>query len=414
MGLKNNMVASGEEAAAFNETVLLAFPGNAKGRPAPTADAADMIPSANPGAAYRAAKEEIDAAVARVLNSGYYILGKEGAEFETEFAGWQGAGRAIGCANGTDALALILRGLGIGRGDAVATVSHTAVATVAAIEMVGAVAVLVDVEPDHQTLDPDELSRVLANPPAGLPAIRAVIPVHLYGQSADLGAITAICERHGVALIEDCSQAHGATYQGRKVGTFGRAAAFSLYPTKNLGGLGDGGIIATDDPALAEKVAALRQYGWNDRNRYVSELSGINSRLDEMQAAILKVMLKHLDVRNARRGAIAAAYDDALRLCRLAPPPRRAGCAHVFHQYVVRSAERDTLRARLREFGIGTGIHYPVPVHLQPAYIGRVALGPSACRMTEHLSQEVLSLPMYPELTDAQIDRTCEALRVCG
>ncbi len=368
-----------------------------------------MIPQADPGAGYRAQKAEIDAAVARALASGWYILGREGEAFEREFADWLGLNRAIGCANGTDALALILRGLGIGEGSTVATVSHTAVATVAAIEMAGATPLLLDIDPDTYTMDPDELIAVLDDPPPGLPPIRAAIVVHLYGQAADLAPMLDACERHGVVLIEDCAQCHGATLNNRKLGTLGAAAAFSLYPTKNLGALGDGGVLATDDWELAERIAAIRQYGWKER--YVSAMVGVNSRLDEIQAAILRVKLTALDAGNAKRRAIAARYDAALAGGRLAPPARRDGAEHVFHQYVLRSPDRAALQAGLREQGVGTGIHYPVPVHLQAAYQDRVALGPAGCTETARASQEVFSLPMYPELTEEQVGRICAALR---
>jgi len=369
------------------------------------------VPQADPGAGYRARKAEIDAAIARALDSGWYILGKEGAAFEAEFAAWLGLSRAIGCANGTDAIALILRGLGIGPGSAVATVSHTAVATVAAIEMAGATPLLLDIEPDHYTMDPDELAAVLEAPPPGLPPIRAAIPVHLYGQSCDLGPMLEACARNAVALIEDCAQAHGGTWRGRRLGTLGRAAAFSLYPTKNLGALGDGGVVATDDAALADRIGAIRQYGWKER--YISDMAGVNSRLDELQAAVLRVGLAHLDAGNARRRAIAAAYDEALADGPYAPPARREGCEHVFHLYVLRvpAEERAAVQGRLRAEGIATAIHYPVPVHLQPAYRGRVPLGPAGCAETARAAQEVVSLPMYPELTDAQVERVCRALR---
>jgi dTDP-4-amino-4,6-dideoxygalactose transaminase len=369
------------------------------------------VPQADPGAGYRAHRGEIDAAVARVLASGWYVLGAEGRGFEAEFAAWLGRPAAIGVGNGTDALALALRALDIGPGCAVATVSHTAVATVAAIGMAGATPVLVDIEPDHYTMDPAELAELLARPPAGLPPIRAVIPVHLYGQPADLEPIVAVCARHGVAVIEDCSQAHGATLGGRKVGTMTALACFSLYPTKNLGALGDGGVVAAGDAALAGRLAALRQYGWH--RHYVSDEAGINSRLDELQAAILRVRLAHLDAGNARRRAIAAAYDAALGGA-LRPPARRAGATHVFHQYVLRSPRRAEIQAELRAAGIGTGIHYPMPVHTQPAYAGRVALGPSGCRASEAACAEVFSLPMFPELTDAQVETVCAALRRLG
>ncbi len=367
------------------------------------------VPQADPGAGYRAQQAEIDAAVARALCSGWYILGKEGEAFEAEYAAWQGAQRAIGCANGTDALALALRGLGIGPGATVVTVSHTAVATVAAIEMVGATPLLLDIDPDTYTMAPDELAAVLDDPPPGLPPIRAVIPVHIYGQSCDLAPMLAAAAQHGVALIEDCSQAHGATYAGRKVGNHGQVACYSLYPTKNLGALGDGGVVTTDDAVLADRIGAIRQYGWKER--YISADVGVNSRLDELQAAILRVKLTRLDANNARRQAIAAAYDAALAGGRFVPPARRADSAHVFHQYVLRVPDRAALMARLRAEGIATAIHYPVPVHLQPAYRGRTAMGPAGCAETARAAGEVMSLPMFPELTDAQVERVCVALR---
>jgi dTDP-4-amino-4,6-dideoxygalactose transaminase len=367
------------------------------------------VPQANPGAGYRALKAEIDTAVARVLESGWYVLGQEGKAFEAEFAAWLGAGTAVGCGNGTDAIALALRGLGIGPGCTVATVSHTAVATVAAVEMVGATPLLLDIDPVHYTMDPSELAEVLDRPPPGMPPIRAVLPVHLYGQAADLDAIGASCRRHGVVLIEDCAQAHGARLNGQRLGTFGDAATFSFYPTKNLGALGDGGAVVARDAAVAARLAALRQYGW--QRHYVSDDVGVNSRLDEIQAAILRVKLGYLDAQNARRRAIASAYDEALEGTGIRRPARRARGEHVFHLYVVRCAERDGLQALLRDQGVGSGIHYPVPVHLQPAYHGRVALGPSLCRETERARDEILSLPIYPELRDLQIEKVCTALR---
>jgi hypothetical protein len=367
------------------------------------------VPQADPGAGYRAQKAEIDAAVARALSSGWYILGREGEAFEGEFAAWLGLPRAVGCANGTDALALALRGLGIGPGCAVATVSHTAVATVAAIEMVGATPLLIDIDPETYTMDAEELATVLEDPPPGLPPIRAVIPVHLYGQPCNLLPMLEAAKRHGVAVIEDCSQAHGATLHGRMVGTMGDVACFSLYPTKNLGALGDGGVLATADAALADRVGAIRQYGWKER--YISDGVGVNSRLDEVQAAILRVKLTALDAGNARRQAIAAAYDEALSGSRLAPPARMPGAGHVFHQYVLRVPDRASVMARLRAEGVATAIHYPQPVHLQPAYRGRTPLGPASCAETARAAAEVMSLPMFPELTDGQVERVCASLR---
>ena len=368
-----------------------------------------MIPQANPGAGYRALKPEIDAAVARALSSGWYILGNELRAFEAEFAAWLGVPSVIGCGNGTDAIALALRGLGVGPGATVVTVSHTAVATVAAIEMTGATPLLIDIDPVHYTMDPDALRLVLEEPPPGLPPIRAVVAVHLYGQPVDLDRILPLCRQHNVALIEDCAQAHGARLHGKRVGTFGDAATFSFYPTKNLGALGDGGAVAVSDPDLATRIAALRQYGWHQH--YISDEVGVNSRLDEIQAAILRVKLTHLDAQNARRAAIAGVYSGVLGDGALRPPHVRDGVTHVFHLYVTRSAERDRFQAVLKTAGIGTGIHYPMPVHLQPAYIGRIALGPSGCPETEAAAREILSLPLYPELTDGDVATVCAALK---
>jgi dTDP-4-amino-4,6-dideoxygalactose transaminase len=359
------------------------------------------IPQADPGSGYRAHKEAIDAAIQRVLDSNRFILGQEGHEFEKEFAAYIEAGHAVSCGNGTDALVLALRGLDIGPGSTVVTVSHTAVATVAAIEMTGAVPLLIDVDPRHFTLDPAELTEVLSRPPSGLPPIRAVICVHLYGQAADMDLILPICRQHEVALVEDCAQAHGGRYQGRRLGTFGEAGTFSFYPTKNLGALGDGGAVVTRDAALAERLTALRQYGWYEH--YVSREPGINSRLDEVQAAVLRAKLPFLDVDNQRRRAIAAAYGMALVGSDLIVPSVRTASEHAFHLYVARvpDGRRDVVRAQLREGQIGTGVHYPLPAHLQPAYAGRVAVGPSGCAVSARLAGEVLSLPLYPQLSDS-------------
>lgn len=368
------------------------------------------ILQADPKAGYLAHQSEIDAAVLRVLASGWYILGREGEAFEAAFAGYIGARHAIGVANGTDAIALALRGLNLPAGAKVATVSHTAVATVAAIEMAGLTPVLVDIDPTHYTLDPGSLESAIAAQPANDP-IRAVVVVHLYGQAADLDALQAIARQHGLKLIEDCAQCHGATWRGKRLGSFGDVSAYSLYPTKNLAALGDGGVITTDDTALAERLAALRQYGW--RSRYVSDLVGVNTRLDEIQAAVLSVRLGYLDAENARRRAIAARYDAELSGLPIGLPAQRAGGEHVFHQYVIRSDNRPALQAALREHGVGTNIHYPMPIHLQPAYRGRVPTAPAGLPETEKAASAVLSLPMFPQLGDADVGRVCEAMRAC-
>ncbi|HEX3537203.1 MAG TPA: DegT/DnrJ/EryC1/StrS family aminotransferase [Stellaceae bacterium] len=348
----------------------------------------------------------IDAAIRRVLESGQYILGPEVEAFEHAFAEWLGVGDAIGTGSGTDAIELALRACGIGAGDLVFTVSHTAVATVAAIERAGAVPVLLDIESGGFTIDPSALEAALRQPPPGRPA--AVLPVHLYGEPADLAPLLEVARAHGLRVIEDCAQSHGAQYRGRMVGSFGDFACFSFYPTKNLGALGDAGMVTTEDAGLAAAAREIREYGW--RERYVSAVSGINTRLDPIQAAILRLKLPRLGDDNARRQAIATRYDDALGELPLDLPCRHAERTHVFHQYVVRTPKRDRLREHLRAARIGTGIHYPVPVHLQPAY-RNVAIGPSGLAETEQACREILSLPMYPQLGDAAID--CVAAKFC-
>ena len=364
------------------------------------------VPVANPGASYRAHRDEIDRALLGVAGSGWYIMGEAVASFEGAFGRYVGADYCISAATGTDALVLILRAMGIGPGDSVVTVSHTAVATVSAIDSVGAHPVLVDVGEDDFTLSPDHLERTLETWSG--PPVRAVIPVHLYGHPADLDRILDIAGRHGVPVIEDCAQAHGAQYGGRTVGAFGVAAAFSFYPTKNLGALGDGGAVVTSDEGLAEACRLLKQYGW--RERYVSEAPGLNSRLDEMQAAVLSVKLGHLDADNDRRRAIADAYRSLGSDGRIVHPSERTGVRHVYHQYTVRSEARDSLAEHLRHRGIGTAVLYPVPVHLQPAYAGRVSVGPGGLPVTERLPASILCLPVWPELSDGERDRVIEAL----
>ena len=351
-----------------------------------------MIPQTDPRAAYQAQAAEIDAAVSRVLRGGRYLLGPETEAFETEWAQYVGVAHAVTAASGTDALHLALRACGIGGGDEIITVSHTAVATVAAVDLCGATPVVVDIAAGEFNLDPGKLEA------ARTERTRAVVLVHLYGQPADVGAVTAFCGEHALRLIEDCAQAHGASYGGRQVGSFGDAAAFSFYPTKNLGALGDGGAATTNDPALAETMRALRQYGWRGR-RYVSEEAGWNGRMDELQAAVLRVKLRTLDADNDKRRALAAVYDERLRGAEglQLPSPGGVSCRGVYHQYVVRCVNRDALAEGLRAAGISTLIHYPVPVHQQPAYSGR-RLARGSMYETERAAREVLSLPMFPQL----------------
>jgi len=361
-----------------------------------------MILCSNPLAQYQAHKAEIDAAIQKVLDKGWYILGEETSAFEAEFAAYIGVAHGIGVGNGTDALHVALAACSIGPGDEVITVSHTAVATVVAIELCGATPVLVDIEPDYYTLDPLKLEAAIS------PRTKAVIPVHLYGQPADLTPILEIARKHGLKVIEDCAQAHGAVYHGRRVGAWGDIACFSFYPTKNLGALGDGGMVLTNDPALAERARLLREYGWAER--YKSEISGWNSRLDEVQSAVLRIKLRHLDDDNAKRAGLAAVYDESLANTSLVPPRQRSETTHVRHLYVVRSSRRDKLQMFLKEHGIGALIHYPVPVHLQPAYKHLIRNGKSM-KETERAAGEVLSLPIYPELTGKEIAGISELIR---
>jgi dTDP-4-amino-4,6-dideoxygalactose transaminase len=365
------------------------------------------IPQTDPHAGVEAHRAAIDAAIARVLDGGAYILGREVEAFEAEFAEFIDVAHAVGVASGTDAIELALRACGIGAGDLVFTVSHTAVATVAAIERVGATPVLVDVEPGTYTMAPRELLRTLQMPLSGRPA--AVLPVHIYGQPADLTPLSEIARAHGLRLIEDCAQSHGALYHGKTTGSFGDIACFSFYPTKNLGALGDAGMVVTGDHSLAAAAREIREYGW--RERYVSARAGINSRLDPIQAAILRVKLAVLNEGNAQRQAIADRYDSGLAGLPLALPTHRPQATHVFHQYVIRLAGRDALRDRLRAARIGTGIHYPVPVHQQPAYAGRLASGPSGLGLTERAAPQILSLPIYPQLPDEAVDRVISEIR---
>ena len=357
-------------------------------------------PDQQSACAIRGRKAEIDAAVSRVCAAGHYVLGEEVAAFEGEFAAFCGTGYGIGVNSGTDALTLALRGLSISNGDEVITVSHTAVATVAAVIAAGARPVLVDIDPATFTIDPAAIERAVG------PKTRAIIPVHLYGLPADMDAIMTIAARHSLKVIEDCAQAAGARCRGRRVGAIGHAGCFSFYPTKNLGAIGDGGMVVTGDSDLAERVRQLRQYGWDAKRE--SQIDGMNSRLDEIQAAILRVKLPHLDADNRRRTNIARFYDDALAGSELAVPAAPQGREHVYHLYVVRSERRDAALDELRRGGVAAGIHYPVPVHRQPAFRGR-GFDAGPLPHSERAAAEVLSLPIYPELAQDQLDTVIAA-----
>jgi aminotransferase EvaB len=347
-----------------------------------------------------ALEPEITSGVRRVLESGWYVLGKECAAFEAEFAAYCGVSHCVSVANGTDALELALRAVGVAPGDAVATAANAGGYATTAIRQLGAEPLYIDVDAATMTLCPRDLSARLT------PRVTAVIATHLYGRMADLPALLAVTDRARVPLIEDCAQAHGAAIEGRKAGSWGALGCFSFYPTKNLGALGDGGAITTQDRDLAERVKSLRQYGWT--SKYHCAEYGRNSRLDEMQAAILRAKLPHLDRWNARRREIAAAYTRALAGQNITAPGDFSE-RYVAHLYVIRTAARDDVREWLRERGVATDIHYPVPDHLQDAARG-LGAGGAALPVTEQSARQVLSLPCYAEMRDGEIEIVGNAL----
>jgi dTDP-4-amino-4,6-dideoxygalactose transaminase len=312
----------------------------------------------------------------------------------------------VAVASGTDALWLTLEALGVGPGDEVITVSNTCVPTVAAIVQSGATPVLVDVDPGTLTIDPELVEASLTN------RTRCILPVHLYGQCADMDPLRQLAESRGVFLVEDCAQAHGAAYRGKPAGSLGHAGCFSFYPTKNLGGLGDGGMVVTDDSDLACKLRLLRNYGYDEPNRSVTK--GYNSRLDELQAAILLVGLAELDGWNERRRSIASTYASALSDTNVAPPIEAEYARHIYHLYVVRAHERERLRAQLRAMGVETMIHYPVPVHRQEGYAKLCRVGQGGLERTERISSEILSLPIFPELREEEVQTVIEAVTMSG
>ncbi|MDB5049660.1 MAG: erythromycin biosynthesis sensory transduction protein eryC1 [Fibrobacteres bacterium] len=360
-----------------------------------------MIPCSDPRAQYLSHKEEIRSAMDKVLEGGRYVLGQEVAAFETEFAAYIGVRHAVGVANGTDALHLALTALGVGPGDEVITVSHTAVATAAAVRLTGAVPVFADIERDFFTLDPVRVEAAIT------PRTKAIIAVHLYGQSADLDALAKLARSRGLKLIEDCAQCHGARLGERRLGSIGDIGCFSFYPTKNLGAIGDGGMAVTDDPELAGRLRLHREYGWSER--YVSAVDGWNSRLDEIQAAVLRIKLKSLDRDNARRAHLAGIYTEGLQASGLVLPVTRPGATHVYHLYVIRTAHRDAMQKFLTGRGVNTLIHYPMPIHMQPAY--RAKASPQRLPQTETAALEVLSLPMYPELEEKSAREVIAAVK---
>ena len=346
--------------------------------------------------------DELQTAFARVLDSGWYILGREVEAFEQDYAQWCGTRHAIGVANGLDALSLSLRALDIGPGDEVLVPSNTYIASWLAVTHVGATPVPVEPATGSYNMDPDRLEAALSS------ATRAIMPVHLYGQPADMAPIVAFGRKHGLRVLEDGAQAHGARYQGQRLGGHGDLVAWSFYPGKNLGAMGDGGAVTTNDDALAARLKTLRNYG--SARKYHNEEIGYNSRLDELQAALLRVRLPKLDAANRRRREIAAAYLEGLVGCGLDLPETQPGSEPVWHLFVVRHPQRDALQQHLAEQGIGTMIHYPVPPHLQPAYRD-LKMPAGTLPISEQIHAEVLSLPMGPTMSNEDVTRVIKSVR---
>jgi dTDP-4-amino-4,6-dideoxygalactose transaminase len=368
-----------------------------------------VIPLVDLHAQYLRHRTELDDAVMGVLESellGRFqdtpSLGPEVEAFETEFAAFSGAKFAVGVDSGTSALHLALRAAGVGPGDEVITVPLTFIATVSAIAYTGASPVLVDVDPVSLTIDVEQLERAVT------PRTKAILPVHLYGHMAEMDAILDVARRHGLVVIEDAAQAHGAEYHGRRAGSVGDIGCFSFYPSKNLGAFGDGGAVTTSNPEYALRLRSLRN--WASPEPYRHETLAFNNRLDEMQAAVLRVKLGYLDGWNARRRTHAATYNELLSPVPVALPSGREGLLDVFHIYAIRTQRRAELQAWLGQQGVSTGIHYPVPVHLQPAF-RELGCGPGAFPAAEAAANEVLSLPMYPELDDVAIQHVAAAAR---
>lgn len=360
------------------------------------------VPFLDLRAAYDEMKEELDAAYRRVMESGWYILGDEVGAFEQEFAAYCGVKHCVGVGNGLDALHLILRAYGIGKGHDVIVPSNTYIATWLAVTHAGATPVPVEPDPVTFNIDPSRIEAAVTA------RTRAILPVHLYGQPADMAPIRDVARRHGLRVIEDAAQAHGAEYRGRRVGGLGDAAGWSFYPGKNLGGLGDAGAVTTDDDEIADRVRLLRNYG--SRVKYLNEVAGYNSRLDPLQAAFLRVKLRHLDAWNRRRSDIAARYLRGLQsLAGLQVPATAEGARHAWHLFVVAAAQRDRLQARLSERGVATLIHYPVPPHRSAAYASS-PISRGECPIADRLAATVLSLPIGPHLGGAAQAAVIEAV----
>jgi dTDP-4-amino-4,6-dideoxygalactose transaminase len=356
-------------------------------------------------APYIELRQELDEAVARVLGSGWFIGGPEVDEFEADYAGFCNAKYAIGVANGLDALHLALRAMEVGPGDEVVVPSNTYIATWLAVSQCGATPVPVEPCPHTYNIDPNRIEAAITS------RTKVILPVHLYGQPADMDPILNVARKHGLRVLEDGAQAHGARYRGQRLGAHGDAVAWSFYPGKNLGAMGDGGAVTTNDPQLADRIRVLRNYG--SRVKYVNEVQGYNSRLDPLQAAVLRVKLAHLDAWNARRSAIAARYQQGLAGCGLTQPLVPDWAEPAWHLYVVRTAQRDALQKSLADVGVGTLIHYPIPPHLQSAY-AYLGYGVGTFPIAERIHNEVLSLPMFPSMTMEQASQVILACREAG
>lgn len=365
-----------------------------------TVGAPPRVPFLDLLATYTELRAELDAASARVLGGGWYVLGEEVARFEAAWAAYTGAAHCVGVASGLDALHLALVGMGVGRGDEVIVPSNTYIATWLAVSRAGAIPVPVEPDPATSNIDPARIEAAITL------RTRAILPVHLYGLAADMSAIRDIAERFGLLVLEDAAQAHGARHRGTPAGSLGDAAAWSFYPSKNLGAFGDGGAVTTDDPALAERLRSLRNYG--STAKYVNRERGFNSRLDELQAALLGEKLAVLDGWNERRRAVAARYLRGLAGLPLALPADGAG--HVWHVFAVHTPARDALAAHLAERGVGSLVHYPIPPHLQQAYRD-LGMGEGDLPVAERLARETLSLPMGPHLAAAEADLVVGAVR---
>jgi dTDP-4-amino-4,6-dideoxygalactose transaminase len=359
------------------------------------------VPFLDLKAQYQSIKPEIDAAISRVLESSQFVLGEEVAGFEREFAKYCGASDCVAVNSGTSALHLALLAAGVGPGDEVITVPFTFVASVAAVLYAGARPVLVDIDPGSFNMDPATIEAALT------PRTKALLPVHLYGQTADMDPIMEIAQRHGLVVIEDAAQAHGAKYKGRSAGSIGHIGCFSFYPAKNLGAYGEGGAVTTNNSEYANKVRMLRD--WGADRKYHHLLRGYNYRMEGFQGAILRVKLRHLEPWTETRRAFAKKYNQLLADCGLTLPVEIPGSRHVYHLYTVRAADRDSLQASLLAEGIQTAVHYATPVHLQPAYAD-LGYGQGSFPQSERAANEVLSLPLYPEISDIQFERVLEVL----